>query len=438
MYLSATNLQRVRRRQRTMKVLAVLAFVIILLASLIVVSLVPLDFADEGKGKQFYFGASFCGNTTAEGKLLIDRVNEYTNLFVLQSWPVSRNETAVYEVCDYAVAKGLSIIVNLGTRKTYEQTGADADMWAWQLQVWKNGSTRWGDKFIGAYYDDEPGGAQIDYDWNKFFEERQHYPAPSNTSRWMYGVYSKWLDWKINGTQPKDYNAETQVFLNYFTNPISAFQELKGTGVKTFISDYALHWFDYRGGYDVVLAQFGSNNSVAQAIQQVRGAARLQGKEWGVIVTWKYMQPPYLASGEEIFDQMMTAYQAGAKYVVLFDYPQMPDNPYGVLQKGHFDALEQFSRTVKETSNTKVIDDNKAEVVLVLPSNYGHGLRREDDRIWGYWGTDDKTAQVWNAVRALDARYRLRMDIVFDDPAFPALNKYCSVFLWNQSMDYAS
>ena len=37
-----------------------------------------------------YFGVSFCGNTTAEAKLLIDRTKDYSNLFVLQSGPISK------------------------------------------------------------------------------------------------------------------------------------------------------------------------------------------------------------------------------------------------------------------------------------------------------------------------------------------------------------
>ncbi|MCX6644568.1 MAG: hypothetical protein NT043_05125, partial [Candidatus Bathyarchaeota archaeon] len=39
-----------------------------------------------------YVGVAFCGNTTEEAKLLIDRVKSYTNLFVLDSGrnPISR------------------------------------------------------------------------------------------------------------------------------------------------------------------------------------------------------------------------------------------------------------------------------------------------------------------------------------------------------------
>ena len=62
-------------------------------------------------------GVAFCGNTTAEAKLLIDRVKTYTNLFVMDTAgnPLSRNQTSVEEICDYAVTQGLKIIINMGT-----------------------------------------------------------------------------------------------------------------------------------------------------------------------------------------------------------------------------------------------------------------------------------------------------------------------------------
>ena len=412
-----------------MKYFFSILLVILLLTSATAAFIVPVGLSDENKDSPFYVGVSFCGNTTSEAKLLIDRVKPYTNLLVLQSWPVSRNETAVYEVCDYAVAQGLSIIVNLGIRN-------DSVIWAWHLQVWKNGNARWGEKFLGAYYDDEPGGLQIDYDWaNNFYESRTNYSLPKNYSAWGVDTYLKWLDWKVDGTQPQDYNAETNDFLNYFNNTQSAFQELKRNGIKTFVSDYTLYWFDYLGGYDAVFAQFGANNSYVQAIEQVRGAARMQNKEWGAIVTWKYMQPPYLDSGTEIYTQMLTAYQAGAKYVILFDYPQMAGNPYGVLQDEHFAALEKFSNYVMATSKMKNLgDESKADAVLVLPSNYGFGLRRADDRIWGYWGPDDKTTQVWDTSQKLLAQYGVRLDIVYDDPAFPVTGKYEHIYFWNQTL----
>jgi hypothetical protein len=61
-----------------------------------------------------YTGATFCGNTSAEASLLIDRVKGYTDLFVILSGPVSNNETAMTENYEYAVNAGLHIIVFFG------------------------------------------------------------------------------------------------------------------------------------------------------------------------------------------------------------------------------------------------------------------------------------------------------------------------------------
>ncbi|MEM2910973.1 MAG: hypothetical protein QW146_00525 [Candidatus Bathyarchaeia archaeon] len=48
--------------------------------------------------------------------------------------------------------------------------------------------------------------------------------------------------------------------------------------ITAFTSDYALYWFDYLAGYDVVLAQFGWNHTTAQDIALIIGAAYLQNK----------------------------------------------------------------------------------------------------------------------------------------------------------------
>ena len=65
-------------------------------------------------------GIAFCGNTTAEAELLIDKVKSYTNLFILNAAgnPIRRNQTTIEEICDYAVAHGLQVIINVGFNLT--------------------------------------------------------------------------------------------------------------------------------------------------------------------------------------------------------------------------------------------------------------------------------------------------------------------------------
>jgi hypothetical protein len=122
----------------------------------------------EKAGIKLNVGVAFCGNTTAEAVLLIDRVESYTNLFVLNSAgnPISRNQTIIEEICDHAVSNGLKIIINLG----YNSTGRRfSPNWFWKLTsldgIKQRWTERWGDKFLGIYYSDEPSGIQLDRDW---------------------------------------------------------------------------------------------------------------------------------------------------------------------------------------------------------------------------------------------------------------------------------
>ena len=322
----------------------------------------------------FHVGVSFCGNTTAEAKLLIDRVKGYTNLLVVQSGPVSVNETALNEIVDYAVSSNLDVIVYFGFFNP---------QYPWQLPWLDYAKQQWGDRFLGVYLNDEPGGSTIDANWTGYFNQIKI----RNSSDYYLHVPA--IDLAINGTLPPDYDQAAFHFEGAVEFDLGL-QELKNRSITSFTSDYALYWFDYKGGYGTLFAEFGSNHSIAQDVALARGAARLQNKTWGVIVTWKYTQPPYLDSGSEIYKQILNAYFSGAKYVVIFDYPQIPGNPYGVLTDEHFAALEQFWSVVQ---NVKVNDELIGEAVLVLPTNYGWGMRNPNDHIWGVLGSRRKIAK---------------------------------------------
>ena len=157
----------------------------------------------------------------------------------------------------------------------------------------------------------------------------------------------------------------------------------------------------------------------------------MQNKEWGVIVTWKYTQPPYLDTGENIYNQMVTSYNAGAEYITIFDYPyNSTDNPYGVMTDEHFQALEKFWNQVVTKSSPNSV---QAQAALVLPKDYGWGMRSVDDKIWGFWGPDDKSPLIWNNTQTLLNKYGLRLDIIYDDPAFPLQGNYSKIYYWNQT-----
>ena len=81
---------------------------------LILISLIPVvyyTFLDKNEEqKSFYVGVTFGGNTTQEAKLLVDKVKNYTNLFVLQSGSL-RSQNATETIGDYAVANRVTFFV---------------------------------------------------------------------------------------------------------------------------------------------------------------------------------------------------------------------------------------------------------------------------------------------------------------------------------------
>ncbi len=236
---------------------------------------------------------------------------------------------------------------------------------------------------------------------------------------------------EVYNQRPLQTHAEAaNFFVGGEQNVLSAIRNI--SDVRLFTSDYALYWFDYLAGYDTVFAQLGWNNTVAQEIGLVRGAANLQGKDWGTIITWKYTHSPYLASGDEIYQQMKASYECGAEYVLLFNYASDMTGPYGTLQEEHFQALERFWNDVVQ-NNGVVHGGIKAEAALVLPADYGWGMRTPYDTIWGLWQPDGNSGQVWTQLQDKLEQYGQKLDIVYDDPAFPVSGKYGQICYWNQT-----
>lgn len=429
----------------------------------------------------FYVGVTYCGGSVEEAKQLIDRVKDYTNLFVLQSGELQIYPELINEIGDYAVSSGMYFIISFGS-----QTQMMLESWL------ETAEGRWNDQFLGVYFGDEPAGKMLDGDitvaydaagnsmnfgegmFNTTGVDRRITKSPNSVVvTYQNGTY---ISFMTNGTiyvvYPDDYvldyspdgEVKKLTFPDYQVVPVNAsevspreqilefhpFQTYKdvaeffidvyqdrlecpkNNSLQTFTSDYALHWFDYKAGYDIVLAQLGWNHTLVQDVALIRGAARLQDKPWGTIITWKYNNHPYLDSGEAIYEQMKMSYEAGAEYVIIFNYAEDMTGPYGTLQDTHFDALERFWKDVVQSSSVKH-GSVKAESVLVLPENYGWGMRNSEDKIWGLWGPDENSQQIWTLKQSLLDQYGSRLDIVYEDSEFSVEGKYSQIFYCNQT-----
>lgn len=422
------------RVKRVRKYLIPTLLIVILAVSILAIYTSYSSGSQVKANSNAYVGVAFGGNTTAEAKALIDRVKGYTNLFILDSGrnPISRNQSSVEEICDYAVSGGLSVIVNMGIDVVDNKSDST---WFWQVPIndtKQRWTERWGDKFLGIYYNDELGGTQLDGDWGNWFRRINGENLKDigwSTTDYLYQVYLKMLDAMVNGTKPQNYDLEANFFVQGVLKVDPGLVALNDAGITAYTSDYGLYWWDYLGGYNTVFTELGWNCSVAEQIALVKGAARLQDKEWGAIITWKYDDAPYLDSGDQIYNQMLTSYQAGAKYIVVFNYPYDEGKDYGAMTNDQFIALQRFWHDI----TTKSFADLSApQAALVLPKNFGWGLRNPNDTIWGFWITDDRTQQVAIATSKLLAQYGPSLDIVFDDTAYPVANAgYQNVYYWN-------
>jgi hypothetical protein len=414
------------------------AFLITILAVSMLAVYISYSNENEVKAKtdpNAYFGVAFGGNTTDQAKALIDKVQNYTNLFILDVGrnPISESQSKVEEICDYAVSRGLSVIVNVGIKDA-----SDSSSWGWFWnqpslegikQRWTN---MWGTKFLGIYYNDEPGGIQLDASWRRFYEyvgenlTKVDFPAAKSLEE----IRLKLLDYIENGTKPDDYDLEADFFMQEVIMGDPGIENLTAANITSFTSDYGLYWWDYMGGYNVMFAEIGWNASVSEQIDLVKGAAHLQDKEWGAMITWKYDTPPYLDSGDQIYDQMLMSYQAGAKYIAIFNYPYN-ESTYGTLTDDQFKAMQRFWNDI---TTKKFTDLSKPEAALVLPKNFGWGLRNPNDTIWGFWTADNRTEQTALVTSKLLSYYGLNLDIVYDDPNFPVTSgNYQHVYYWNST-----
>jgi hypothetical protein len=389
--------------QRT---LFVLGFALIVVLSVSIVA--TIDWLGNGNSaSEFFVGVEFAySNNVEDLKSLVDKVKDYTNLFVLGAVDMTFNKTALDESCDYIYDAGLYFLVLFTNTEMYRhQRGSTIYDTVYEPMTWiYEARQKYGDKFWGVYRYDEPGGHQLDQGPSLLL---------NRTEAAAYGTYS---------------NASTY-YVDYLNFLIKYYKYISN---ELFTADYGLYWFDYKSGYDAVFTDFGFNLSRPLHIGLCRGAATAQNRSWGAIVTWTYNDTRYLESGDELYSDLKLAYDSGAKYTIVFSYPTI--GPYGTLLDEHFDALQKFWDYTRNNPYSRGV--NEAKVAYVLPKDYGFGFRRADDTIWGLWNADELSKKVWSDANKLIAQYGSQLDIVYDDPKFIDVvkSRYDRLFFWNETV----
>jgi hypothetical protein len=327
------------------------------------------------------------GNLTAV-KSQIDQVSPFTNFIVVGCTNITYSTDTLNDVCKYIFERNLYFMV-------YTELPLKRD-WV------SNATALWGNRFLGLYVWDEPGGKQLDLAGEQAI---------------------------VNSTDHASNYVEVEtMFTNILSAGIKYTSHYGSTTMPIATSDYALYWFDYKAGYDALFAQLGWNYSRALNIDLVRGAATVQNKSWGVIVTWTYTAPPYIESGEQLYVDMKFAYDSGAKYILIFDSNK--GWTQGILQQEHLQAMQRFWDYTK--ANPRTAHSATERVAYVLPEHYAYGFRGPEDKIWGLFPADILSSPLCIDLNNVMEQYGNRLDIIYDDHAFP---KYASFYgqlkFWN-------
>ena len=354
--------------------------------------LVYVESQPDLKAPDIFFGIDAAYDNMTALKQRVDQVRSFTNFFIVGSYGVTFNKTRVDDLCQYLYDRGLSFAV-------FAHTNRDSDMPINQSEWSIFAEQRWGNRFEGLYCYDEPGGHQVDRD-------------PVFSVVWSADNYS---------------NAAGKFVTKLRGDALLDFLPLNTTLLT---SDYALYDFDYKGGYDLVLAELAWNHSRPINIALARGAATAAGKDWGVMLTYTYTKEPYLAPGQQIYEDLVLAYKNGAKYLVVFDYAKDPatNATYGILQPDHLDAMQRFWDYAKQNPRST---ETSQRVAYVLPADYAYGFRGPADSIWGLWEPDQLSSRVWNDAKALTSQYGNNLDIIYEDALHSHSYNYSGLIFWN-------
>jgi hypothetical protein len=365
---------------------------VFLVSILVFLLFLSISLVKEPSRTDFFFGVDAVSDSVEDIKRLVDEVKSYTNLIVIGSTGITENITKLDEVCQYAYESGLCFIPYMHITEDVPQ----------HPQWVEDARQRWGSRFLGLYAFDEAGGHQIDCARPfMLVEEADNYTDAAN-----------------------EFVGELSEILKHYTD-----YYICAGDFPLFTSDYGLYWFDYEAGYDVVFCEFGWNHSRLLNVALNRGAAKMQHKDWGVIITWTYRNPPYIESGDELYYDMVLAYVSGAKYVVVFNRPM--EEQYGILTEEHLDAMKRFWRYVHANPRPEIDGPTSTQTAYVLPKDYAWGFRGVEDKVWGLW-VDELSIKIGTDLNYLLHTHHIGLDIIYDDPKYYGeFGRYSKLIFWN-------
>ena len=194
--------------------------------------------------KPFYVGVTFGGSTATEAKLLIDKVKDYTNLFILQSGPLQNNVPAINEIGDYAVNSGLNLILYFGTDSS------------WLMKTWLDQyDGHWNASFLGIYFGDEPGGKMLDGEFHSYDDKTQ-----SSLKKYADDTIS---GYKIDANTSVTYKPDGTII----TNPVNGPDYASITSdTPPFPESYSYTTYYPNGRVTVTTQEIGSSQKAVQDI----------------------------------------------------------------------------------------------------------------------------------------------------------------------------
>ncbi len=208
----------------------------------------------------------------------------------------------------------------------------------------------------------------------------------------------------VNATSEQSYQSVANAYVGNLSAKI---QPYLNSGVMTFTSDYGLYWFDYKAGYDAILAEVGGNNGSRQLqISLCRGAATAQGKDWGIMVTTETDNGQVMESGPELYDDLVLGYNSGAKYAIVFDYalavspssqriePYQPYE-YRIVQERTLRSAQELLESMFSKTQASTVASKRTRLSSFRKTSVLAFATRKGDTVWGVFNSSVYSQAMW-------------------------------------------